>query len=94
MAPYADDQIILVLFECELQVMVTKMNDYVKKRGVKLNSKTKFTVWCSKQARLNVTYIENVELVNEFVYLSRLLTNDVKHSRDIERRVNGARYCE
>ncbi|GBP87324.1 Transmembrane protein 62 [Eumeta japonica] len=34
---YANHQVILAPWACELQEMVTKMNDSVKKRGIKLN---------------------------------------------------------
>ncbi|GBP34113.1 hypothetical protein EVAR_28247_1 [Eumeta japonica] len=39
---YANNQVILAPSSCELQEMLTKMNYYVQKRGVKVNvSKTK-----------------------------------------------------
>ncbi|GBP60123.1 hypothetical protein EVAR_31384_1 [Eumeta japonica] len=34
---YADDQVILAPSTCELQTMEIQMNDYVKKRGMKVN---------------------------------------------------------
>ncbi|GBP20885.1 hypothetical protein EVAR_80704_1 [Eumeta japonica] len=43
---YADDQVIIAPSACGLQEMVNKMNDSVKKKGMKMNvSKTKMTVF-------------------------------------------------
>ncbi|GBP45821.1 hypothetical protein EVAR_27528_1 [Eumeta japonica] len=65
-----------------LQEMVNKMDDSVKKRDMKVNvGKTKVMVF-------EITQGVKVGQVKESVYLGSLFTNDAKHDRDIERRVN------
>ncbi|GBP59075.1 hypothetical protein EVAR_39161_1 [Eumeta japonica] len=87
-----NDQVIIGPSACELQKVVTKMNDSVKKRGMKVNvSKTKMTVFGKSESTTECDIHaedEKVEQVKDFVYLGSTFTNDGKHGRDIERRVD------
>ncbi|GBP87752.1 hypothetical protein EVAR_61940_1 [Eumeta japonica] len=89
---YADDQVILAPSACELQELINKMNDSVKKRGMKVNvGRTKVMVFERSKGTTECDVpIEGgkSELVEEFVYMGSLFTNDGKYGRDIERRVN------
>ncbi|GBP38528.1 hypothetical protein EVAR_95430_1 [Eumeta japonica] len=85
---HADDQVILAPSECGLQEMVNEM----KKKGIKVNNnnikvmvleKGKSTTECDM-----LIEGEKVEQVKKFLYLGSLFTNDGKHDRDIERKVN------
>ncbi|GBP84313.1 hypothetical protein EVAR_66301_1 [Eumeta japonica] len=81
---YTDDQIIFAA--CGLQNMINKINDSVKKKVIKANvGKTKMMVF---ERGESVTECEKIEQMKKFVYLVRMFTNDGKHERDIERRVN------
>ncbi|GBP40105.1 hypothetical protein EVAR_33681_1 [Eumeta japonica] len=92
---YDDDRVILVPAPsaCGLQETVNKMNDSAKKRGMKVNvGKTKVMVFERDESTTEFDILiqgEKIEQVKEFVYLGSLFTNDGKHDRDIERRVNG-----
>ncbi|GBP13558.1 hypothetical protein EVAR_6905_1 [Eumeta japonica] len=89
---YADDQVILAPSACGLQEMVNKMNDSVKKKGMKVNvGKTKMIVLERGESTTECDILiegKKAEQVKELVYLGSLFTNDGKHGRDIERRVN------
>ncbi|GBP31297.1 hypothetical protein EVAR_31422_1 [Eumeta japonica] len=89
---YADDQVILALSKYRLQEMVNKVNDSVKRRGMKVNiAKTKVMVFERGESPTECDILikgEKVEQVKEFVYLGNLFTNDGKDDRDFERRVN------
>ncbi|GBP65314.1 hypothetical protein EVAR_48020_1 [Eumeta japonica] len=89
---YIDDQVILAPSACGLQEMVNKMNNSFKKRGMKLNvCKTKVMVFEMGKSMTEYDLLiegKKVELVKEFVCLGSMFTNDGKHDRNIERRVN------
>ncbi|GBP08509.1 hypothetical protein EVAR_77188_1 [Eumeta japonica] len=89
---YADDQVFLAPSTRGLLVMVNKMNNSVKKRGMKVNvGKTKVMVFERGESPTECDILiegEKVEQVKECVYLSSLFTNDGKLDRNIERRVN------
>ncbi|GBP26688.1 hypothetical protein EVAR_23459_1 [Eumeta japonica] len=76
----------------QLQALVNKMNDYVKKRVTKVNiGETKVMVFEKGESTTEYDILienEKVEQVKEFVYLSSLFTNDGKYDKYIERRVN------
>ncbi|GBP22815.1 hypothetical protein EVAR_17169_1 [Eumeta japonica] len=82
----------LVPSPCELREMLNKMNDSVKKRGMKVNvGKTKMMMFESGKSTTECDILvegEKVEQVKEFVYSGSLFTNDGKHDRYIERIVN------
>ncbi|GBP89135.1 hypothetical protein EVAR_67931_1 [Eumeta japonica] len=86
------DSVNLASSACGLQEMVNRMNDSVKKRGVKMNfGKTKVMVFERGESTTECDLLiegEKVEQVKEFVYLDSLFTNDGKYDRDVERRVN------
>ncbi|GBP86364.1 hypothetical protein EVAR_62726_1 [Eumeta japonica] len=88
---FADDQVVLVPSACEQQEVVNKMNDSVKKKGIKVNvSKTKMMAFERGESTIECDLViegEKVEQVKEFVYFGSLFTNDDKHDRDIERRM-------
>ncbi|GBP37682.1 hypothetical protein EVAR_23731_1 [Eumeta japonica] len=75
-----------------LQKMVNKMNDCVKKRGIKVNvGKTKVMVFerAKNTTECNILIEgEKVEQVKEFAYSGSLFTNRDKHDSDIERSGN------
>ncbi|GBP60060.1 hypothetical protein EVAR_44270_1 [Eumeta japonica] len=68
------------------------MNGSVKKKGMKVNvSKTKMMVFERGESTTECNIHkegEKVEQVKEFVYLGSLSTNDGKHDKDIEGKVN------
>ncbi|GBP79593.1 hypothetical protein EVAR_64265_1 [Eumeta japonica] len=68
------------------------MNDAVKKRGIKVNiGKTKVMVFERGESMTECDIViegEKVGQVKELVYLGSLFTNDGKHDRDMERKVN------
>ncbi|GBP08786.1 hypothetical protein EVAR_7355_1 [Eumeta japonica] len=68
------------------------MNDSIKKRGIKAYvDKIKVVMFERGESTTEcdiLTEVEKVEQVKGFVHLGSLLTNDGKHDRDIERRVN------
>ncbi|GBP23514.1 hypothetical protein EVAR_12794_1 [Eumeta japonica] len=72
--------------------MVNKVNDFVKKRGMIVNiGKTKVMVFERGESSTDCDILIEalkVEQVKEFVYLGSLFTNDGKHDRDIEGRMN------
>ncbi|GBP13892.1 hypothetical protein EVAR_10462_1 [Eumeta japonica] len=82
-------QVILEPSARGLQEMVNKMNDSVKKRGMKVNvCKTKVIVFKKGESTTECDILiegENIEQVKE---LGSLFTNYSKHDRDIERGVN------
>ncbi|GBP72567.1 hypothetical protein EVAR_89663_1 [Eumeta japonica] len=88
---YAAGQIILAPSACGLQEMVNKINDFVKKRGMKVNvAKTKVMFFERGEIMIECDIViegEKVGQVKEFVYLGSLFTNDGKHDRDMERKV-------
>ncbi|GBP79902.1 hypothetical protein EVAR_63339_1 [Eumeta japonica] len=77
---------------CGLQEMVNKMNDSIKKRGMKVNlGKTKVVMFEEGESTTECDTLiegEKVKQVKEFVYLGNLFIDDGKYDRDIERRVN------
>ncbi|GBP69520.1 hypothetical protein EVAR_88421_1 [Eumeta japonica] len=79
---YADNLVILAPSTCGLQEMVNKINDSVKKRGMKLNvGKTKVMVFKRGESTTECDIFiesENLEQVKEFIYLGSLFTNDVE----------------
>ncbi|GBP55697.1 hypothetical protein EVAR_32949_1 [Eumeta japonica] len=83
---HADKQVVLVTSACGLQEMVNKLNDSVKKRGMKVNiARTKMMALERGESTIECdifTEHKQVEQVKEFVYLSSLFTNDSKHDRD------------
>ncbi|GBP61234.1 hypothetical protein EVAR_45253_1 [Eumeta japonica] len=85
---YADDLVALALSASGLQKMINKMDDSVKKRGMKLNvGKTKMMVLDRGKRTTEFNILiegEKVEQVKEFVYLGSLFTDDGKRDRDIE----------
>ncbi|GBP45767.1 LINE-1 retrotransposable element ORF2 protein [Eumeta japonica] len=88
---YAYDQVILAPLQCGLQEMVININDSVKTRGMKVNvGKTKVMVFERAESTTEYDLLigEKIVQVKEFVYLGSLFTNDGKHDRNIERRVN------
>ncbi|GBP92565.1 hypothetical protein EVAR_56662_1 [Eumeta japonica] len=88
----ADDQVILAPSVCWLQEMVNKMNDSVKKRGMKVSvSKIKMMVFERGESRTECDKLiegEKVEQVKSFIYLGSLFTDDGKLDRDIVRKEN------
>ncbi|GBP77016.1 hypothetical protein EVAR_49577_1 [Eumeta japonica] len=68
------------------------MKDCVKKRNMKVNvGKTKVMVFERGVSTTECDILiegKKVKQVKEFLYLGSLFTNDGKHDRDIERRVN------
>ncbi|GBP77837.1 hypothetical protein EVAR_34380_1 [Eumeta japonica] len=68
------------------------MNDSLKKKCMNVNvGKTKVMVFERDESTTECDIIiegEKVEQVKEFVYLGSLFTNNGKHDRGIERRVN------
>ncbi|GBP24392.1 hypothetical protein EVAR_19267_1 [Eumeta japonica] len=86
------DKVILALTACGLQEMVNEMNNFVKKKDMKVNiGTTKVMVFERRESTTECDMLiegEKDELVKEFVYLDNLLINDGKHDRDIERKVN------
>ncbi|GBP21269.1 hypothetical protein EVAR_11664_1 [Eumeta japonica] len=87
-----DDQVIVAPSACGLQEMVNKINDSVKKRGMKVNvGKTEMMVFERGKSATECDILiesEKVEQLKKFVYLGSLFTNYGKHDRDIERKVN------
>ncbi|GBP57397.1 hypothetical protein EVAR_51244_1 [Eumeta japonica] len=89
---YADDQVILAPSTCRLQMMVNKTHDSVKKRGMEVNvGMTKIIVFERGESMTENKVLiegEKVEQVKEFIHWGRLFTNDGKHDRDTEKRVD------
>ncbi|GBP71599.1 hypothetical protein EVAR_10812_1 [Eumeta japonica] len=89
---YTDNRVVFALWAREMEEKVTKMNDSVKKRGMKVNiDKTKVIVVERGESVTECDILiegQKVEQVKEFVHLGSLFTNDSKHDSDIERRVN------
>ncbi|GBP70440.1 hypothetical protein EVAR_41585_1 [Eumeta japonica] len=57
---YAEDQLILASAACGLQEMVNKMNDSVKKRGMKVNvDKTKLLTYYATKTERHLNYRTN-----------------------------------
>ncbi|GBP00989.1 hypothetical protein EVAR_2280_1 [Eumeta japonica] len=85
-------QVIFAMSACGLQKMVNKINDSVKKRGMReyvRKTKTMVIERCKTTIECDILIeSEKVDQVKEFVYLGSLFTNDGKHDRDIARRVN------
>ncbi|GBP44325.1 hypothetical protein EVAR_31218_1 [Eumeta japonica] len=94
---YADDRVILAPSACGLQEMVCTMNNSVKKRGMEICvGKIKVMLFERGESTTECNMIiegEKVKQVKEFVCVGSLFTNDGKHNRDIERRVNGALFA-
>ncbi|GBP77107.1 hypothetical protein EVAR_61109_1 [Eumeta japonica] len=97
---HANDQVILVPSACGLQEMVNKMNDFVKKKSVKVYvGKTKVMVFERGESTTECDLIienEKVEQVKEFIYLcSRLqiianMAEISKKRMNADNKVNGA----
>ncbi|GBP35362.1 hypothetical protein EVAR_20735_1 [Eumeta japonica] len=89
---YADDQVILTPSACVLQKMVNKMNDFVKERGMKVNfGKTKVMAFERGKSTNECDILiesEKVEQAKKFVYSGGMFTNNGKHDRYIQKRVN------
>ena len=89
---YADDQVLLASSAEELQEMVTAMGVAFVRKGMKMNvKKTKVMVFERDEAVTHCNIVigdEQIEQVNEFVYLGSKFTRDGKYESDIERRVN------
>ncbi|GBP34263.1 hypothetical protein EVAR_13401_1 [Eumeta japonica] len=81
-----------LIYLAGLQEMVNKMNDSVKKRGMKRNvGKTKVTVFERSESTTDCNILiggEKGGKVKELVYSGSQYTNNSKHDRDIERRLN------
>ncbi|GBP35442.1 Protein suppressor of white apricot [Eumeta japonica] len=93
---YADDQVILAPSACGLQEMVNKMNDYVKKRGMKVNvSKTKVMVFERGDSTTEYNILiedESVRQVKVFAYLGREGETEVDRTKQLERRRRAAEF--
>ncbi|GBP33589.1 hypothetical protein EVAR_32087_1 [Eumeta japonica] len=85
-------RVILAPSACGLQRMLNKMNDSVKKRGMKIIvGKTKVMVFERGESTTECDLLiegEKVEQAKEVIFLGSLYTNDGKHNRDIQRRIN------
>ena len=89
---YADDQVLLASSAEELQEMVTAISGALTRKGMKMNiKKTKVMVFERHEAVTDCNIVigdEQIEQVNDFVYLGSKFTRDGKCESDIERRVN------
>ncbi|GBP54939.1 hypothetical protein EVAR_29781_1 [Eumeta japonica] len=66
---YTADPIILGSSACELQEMVTKMNDSIKKRSMKINvSKTKVMVFKGGESTTKLMLVQHTQRVGKHPY--------------------------
>ena len=92
---YADDAVLVAESMNDLQQMLSKFADTCENMDLKVNArKTKVVVFNKQGENENCQLMlgnEEIEQVNEFVYLGRMFTNDGKMDMEIERRVNAGR---
>ena len=86
---FADDIDMLAKSEEDLQSQVTSVHEDSKRYGLQMNKKkTKVMVMGKENSDANIQVEgEEIECVNQFIYLGSLISNDNDCSKEIKRRI-------
>jgi hypothetical protein len=93
---YADDTVVLVESQEELQQVITKLNTLSNNFGLSLNIKKTKTIMINRENDQNIQVNimingESLESVQEYVYLGHTITSDGKCETEIRKRVGMAK---
>lgn len=87
---FADDTVLLANSECELQEMLSSLNDVVEDYGMKINEKKTKVMKISRNSQEGVNIHikgKKLEEVNQYKYLGSILDSESRRTKDVRARI-------